>query len=273
VSDAGLVRLTATVAAADAERATAEACAALGAGCMEEDGPPGTVRLTLWTAPGSAGPDRLRSALAAAGIDARVEAAAEDPSWQDAMRRFHRPVEIAGRLLVRPPWEPPRPPLLDVEIDPGMAFGTAQHATTRACLTLLAGLPAGGALLDAGCGSGVLAIAARRLGWDPVLAIDHDPLCVEATAANARRNGVAMTIGRRTLGRDPVPAPPTVVANLTGTVLRVLAEALPAAPVHLVASGMRPEEVPAVADAFAPLGLDVRDRIDDDGWSTLLLAT
>ena len=69
---------------------------------------------------------------------------------------------------MRPPWEPPRPPLLDVEIDPGMAFGTAQHATTRACLTLLAGLPAGGPLLDAGCGSGVLSVAARRLGWDPV---------------------------------------------------------------------------------------------------------
>ena len=140
-------------------------------------------------------------------------------------------------MLVRPPWEAPRPPLLDVEIDPGMAFGTAQHATTRACLTLLAGLPAGGPLLDAGCGSGVLSVAARRLGWDPVTAVDHDPLSVAATVANARRNGVALTVGRRTIGADRLPACPAVTANLTGTVLRMLAAALPApAPRHLIAS-------------------------------------
>jgi len=240
---------------------------------MEEDGPDGTVRLSLWTPPGSAGPGRLRAALAAAGIAATIAAAPENPSWQDAMRRFHRPVEIAGRLLVRPPWEPPRAPLLDVEIDPGMAFGTAQHATTRACLTLLAGLPAGGPLLDAGCGSGVLSVAARRLGWDPVTAVDHDPLSVAATVANARRNGVALTVGRRTIGADRLPACPAVTANLTGTVLRMLSAALPApAPRHLIASGMRPEEVKGIAGAFAPLGLAVADRIDEDGWSTVLLA-
>jgi ribosomal protein L11 methyltransferase len=271
VTGGDLVRLSAVVAAADAEHATAEACGVLGTGCMEEEGPDGTVRLVLWAAPGSADAARLRAALAAAGVRATVEEAPEDPAWQDATRAFHRPVEIAGRLLVRPPWEAPRPPLLDVEIDPGMAFGTAQHATTRACLTLLAGLPGGGALLDAGCGSGVLAIAARRLGFEPVLAIDDDPLSVAATVANARRNGVGMTVARRNLGRDPVPAPPTVVANLTGTVLRALAEALPAPPVHLIASGMRPEEVAGVAEAFAPLGLVVGERIEDDGWATVLM--
>src|SRR5262245_44534352 len=84
---ADLLRLTVVVAPTDAERATAAACAALGTGCMEEDGPDGTVRLSLWTAPGSADPDRLRAALGAAGIAATVEAAPEDPSWQDAMRR------------------------------------------------------------------------------------------------------------------------------------------------------------------------------------------
>jgi ribosomal protein L11 methyltransferase len=275
---ADLVRLTAVVAAADAERAAAEACAAIGTGCMEEDGPDGTVRLSLWTPPGSAAPDRLRAALAAAGIAATVEAAPEDPSWQDAMRRFHRPVEIAGRLLVRPPWEPPRPPLLDVEIDPGMAFGTAQHATTRAVLTILAGVTGPrGPLLDVGCGSGVLSVAARRLGWTPVTAIDHDQLCVDATTSNARRNGVALTVARRTIGRDPLPAASVVLANLTGTVLRALAEALPApAPRILIASGMRPEEVDGVERAFGPLGLRAGtregDRIDEDGWSTVLLA-
>lgn len=269
---AELVRLTFAVAAADAERAAAEACDVLATGCMVEDGPGDAVTISLWTPPGSADATRLRAALAAAGIDAQVEAAPEDPAWQDAMHRFHRPVEIAGRLLVRPPWEPPRPPLLDIEIDPGMAFGTAQHATTRSCLTLLAGLPAGGPVLDVGCGTGILAIAARRLGFGPVRALDSDPLCVAATVTNARVNGVALTVARRTIGADPVPPAPLVLANLTATVLTMLAAAIdPPGPGTLIASGMRPEEVPGVAAAFAPLGLEPRRTIEDEGWATVLM--
>ncbi|MGD9570886.1 MAG: 50S ribosomal protein L11 methyltransferase [Thermoleophilia bacterium] len=261
-----------TVAAADAEVAAAEGWAALGTGCAEGEGPDGAAVLTFWVAPGSAGAARLRAALASAGVAATVGEAPEDPSWQDATRAFHRPVEIAGRLLVRPPWEDPRPGLADVVIDPGMAFGTAQHATTRACLTLLCGLPADGPLVDAGCGSGVLSVAARRLGFDPVSAFDFDPLSVAATVANARANGVALTVARRTIGADRLPAAPVVLANLTGTVLRMLAAALPEPhPRVLIASGMRPEEVEGVAAAFAPAGLHPARRIDDDGWSTVLM--
>jgi len=261
-----------TVAASDAERAMAEACAALATGCREGAGGPGEVLLDFWVPARSADPEGLRALLAGSGLTARVEAAPEDDSWRDAMHAFHRPVEIAGSLLVRPPWEPPRPGLLDVEIDPGMAFGTAQHATTRACLTLLAGLPGEGALLDAGCGSGVLSIAARRLGFDPVWSADSDPLAVEATIANARRNGVGLRIGRRTIGADRLPACATVTANLTGTVLRLLAAALPApAPRRLIASGMRPDEVEGVAASFARHGLVTAERIEDEGWATVLL--
>ena len=176
---------------------------------------------------------------------------------------------------MRPPWAPARPPLLDVEIDPGMAFGTGQHATTRACLTLLAdvaGGRAGASLLDAGCGSGVLAIAARRLGFDPVWAVDADPLCVEATLANARRNGVGLRVGRRAIGADRLPAAAVVAANLTGGLLRELAAALPEpAPGALVASGIRPEEAPGVEAAVAARGLRIARRLDHDGWTTLLL--
>ncbi|HMM48846.1 MAG TPA: 50S ribosomal protein L11 methyltransferase, partial [Miltoncostaeaceae bacterium] len=100
--------------------------------------------------------------MRARGLDVGATTAPQDDAWRDALRRFHRPVAIEGRLLVRPPWAEPQPGLADVVIDPGMAFGTAQHATTRACLTLLCSLPRRGALLDVGCGSGVLAIAARR---------------------------------------------------------------------------------------------------------------
>lgn len=175
--------------------------------------------------------------------------------------------------MVRPPWAEPQPGLADVVIDPGMAFGTAQHATTRACLTLLCSLPRRGALLDVGCGSGVLAIAARRLGHDPVTAIDHDPLAVDATIANATANGVGLCVARRTIGADRLPAAPTMLANLTLTVLGQLAQSLPDPPPRdLILSGLRPHEAGAGADLFARHGLRERARIDDDGWSTLHLA-
>jgi ribosomal protein L11 methyltransferase len=266
------VRLVVTVAPAQAERALAEACAALGAGCRERTSPDGDAQLDFWVAEGSVDPRGLRDRLGASGIAARVEALPQDEAWHDAMAAFHRPVEVAGRLRVRPPWAPARPPLLDVVVDPGMAFGTGQHATTRACLELLAALPAGGSLLDAGCGSGVLAIAARRLGFDPVWALDADPLAVRATLANARRNGVGLRVARRTIGEGALPAAGVVLANLTGGLLAALAPALPEpAPRALVASGMRPEEAAGVEAAMAARGLAATRRREDDGWATLLM--
>jgi len=264
------VRLTVRVPAADAERAIAEAAAALGTGCRQGAHADGAALLDFWVP--AAGADRggLERLLRDAGIDAGVAAADQDDAWRDAMRAFHRPVEAGGRLLVRPPWEAPRPPLLDVEIDPGMAFGTAQHATTRACLALLAEMAPGGPLLDIGCGSGVLAIAARRLGFDPVWALDADPLAVEATLANARRNGVGLRVARRRIGADRLPAAGVVTANLTATVLRELADALPEpAPRRLVASGMRPEEVAGVTAALGRRGLAPARDVVEDGWATV----
>lgn len=249
-----------------------EACDELGTGCRERVGAGGEALLDFWVAEASARPDALREHLRARGIVAEVEAETEGEEWRTAMLAFHRPVEIAGRLLVRPPWHAPRPPLLDVEIDPGMAFGTAQHATTRTCLTMLASLPVGGAVLDAGCGTGVLSIAARRLGFTDVTSFDSDPPAVDATIANARRNGVALVVARRTIGADPLPQAEVLLANLTGSVLRLLAASLPApAPRWVIASGMRPEEVPAVQAAFAGAGLVPVREVVDEGWATVML--
>jgi ribosomal protein L11 methyltransferase len=268
----GLTRLRVTVPAGQAGLALAEAAAALGAGCREAIGPDGEALLDFWVPAGAADPAALEARLAAAGVAATVAARPEDDAWRTAMEAFHRPVEVAGRLRVRPPWAAPVAGLLDVEVDPGMAFGTAQHATTRACLELLCGIAPGGTALDAGCGSGVLAVAARRLGWDPVIAVDHDPLSVAATVDNARRNGVALTVARRTIGIDRLPPAALVLANLTATVLRVLAAALaPAPPRRLIASGMRPREVADVAGAMAPRGLVPVRTIEDAGWATVLL--
>ena len=261
-----------TVAAADADLALVEACDALGCGCRQESGPDGAAVLDFWVPAAAARPEALAALLRHRGIAARVESHPESDAWRTAMHAFHTPVEVAGRLLVRPPWERARPPLLDVAIDVGMAFGTAQHATTRTCLEMLASLPAVGPVLDAGCGTGVLAIAARRLGFGPVSAFDFDPLAVEATIANARRNGVELAVARRTIGADRLPAAEVVLANLTATVLLMLAPALARpAPRWVIASGMRPREVAGVAGAFAAIGIRQVRAVQDEGWSTVLL--
>jgi ribosomal protein L11 methyltransferase len=268
-----LVRLTLSVPAAQAEWAVAEACALLKSGCAERVSDDGAeVDLEFWLPARSADPDGIAAALRARGLRVRATQAAQDDGWRDAMRRFHRPVTVAGTLMVRPPWTEPQEGLLDVVIDPGMAFGTAQHGTTRACLAMLCALPRGGAVLDAGCGTGVLAIAARRLGFDPVTAIDFDPLAVDATIANARANGVGLTVGRRTIGADRLPAADIVLANLTLTVLAVLADHLPdPGPRHMVLSGLRPDEADRAAALFAPHGLVELERVEDDGWTTVRL--
>jgi ribosomal protein L11 methyltransferase len=111
--------------------------------------------------------------------------------WEDAWRAFHRPAVVGG-LWLGPPWEQPPDPSRAVVIDPGRAFGTGSHPTTRLCVELLASTTSRGSLLDVGCGSGVLAIAAARYGFAPVLAVDVDPVAVETTRANAAANGVVV---------------------------------------------------------------------------------
>jgi ribosomal protein L11 methyltransferase len=142
--------------------------------------------------------------------DARLESTDVADGWEDAWRRFHRPVR-EGRVWVGPPWFDPEP--LAVVIDPGRAFGTGAHGSTRAALSLLQQLDPGPAL-DLGCGSGVLSIAALRLGFGPVLAFDLDPLAVQATHQNAARNGVSVAAERRDVLIDPLPAAPLWLANL-----------------------------------------------------------
>ena len=119
-----------------------------------------------------------------------ADVAPVEPGWEDRWRSFHRPVR-AGGLWIGPPWEHPDAGEPAVVIEPGRAFGTGAHPTTRLCIELLA-RTARGSLLDVGCGSGVLSIAAVRLGFGPVHAVDNDPVAVETTRANAAVNGVAI---------------------------------------------------------------------------------
>ena len=156
-------------------------------------------------------------------------------------------------------------------IDPGQAFGTGAHPTTRLTLELLADLEPAGALADWGCGSGILAVAAAKLGWDPVTGCDVEAASVEATLAAARVNGVALVAERRDLRRESGPFAPTILANLVRPLLLEVAARLERVPDRLLASGLLLDEVDEVAAAFAPHGLALADRRDGDGWSAILL--
>jgi ribosomal protein L11 methyltransferase len=217
--------------------------------------------------------------LEAAAGDALVEVETTEVAddWGDRWRQFHRPVEVNG-LRVRPPWAEPR--VGDVVIDPGQAFGTGGHETTRLCLELLlevsgegGGTVSRGPLVDLGCGSGVLAIAAARLGWSPVLGLDFDPLAVEATRQNARVNGVAVEVERFDLRGAPAPSARTVVANLLRPLLLEVARSGFGCerPDTLIASGLLRPEADEVAAAFAAHDLVERRRTSLGDWSALLL--
>jgi ribosomal protein L11 methyltransferase len=151
---------------------------------------------------------------AAALAEALCDAASTpvDPGWEERWREFHRPVR-AGGLWIGPPWEEPPASERAVVIDPGRAFGTGAHPTTRACIELLAAEERGSAL-DAGCGSGVIAIAAARLGFGPVVAVDLDEVAIEAARENIARNRV--DVDARVLDALGADLPPTrlVIANI-----------------------------------------------------------
>jgi ribosomal protein L11 methyltransferase len=194
-------------------------------------------------------------------------------------------VTFGGRLFVRPPWCYPPPggydgELLDIVIDPNQAFGTGAHATTRLCLELLLELgddARTGALVDLGCGSGVLAIAAAKLGWGPILGIDHEEAAVQAARENAEANGVQLDIRHGDLlhGGGPAPSAPTVVANLLRPLLAHLAAvgfAGETAPRVLIVSGLLRAEADAIAAAFErEQGLREHARRELGEWAAMTL--
>ena len=257
------------------------------AGFEQVDGD-GFVEFALYGAPGelpalAAGPAEI------GGVRVEVSGMELGDDWADRWREFHRPAQI-GRLHVRPPWTAPPEDGIDVVIDPAQAFGTGAHPTTRLSLELLlevahwapgrgraarsplAGVGAGpgSSLVDLGCGSGVLAIAAAKLGFAPVTALDHDPAAIDATLDNARANGVTLDrVERYDLRTEPAPIAPVITANLMRPLLLCVAELLPAQPETLIVAGLLEGEEEEVAAAFA--SLRERRRVRLQGWSALLM--
>jgi ribosomal protein L11 methyltransferase len=184
------------------------------------------------------------------------EGADVEAGWEDRWRSFHRPVRI-GRLWVGPPWLQPPPDGIAVVIDPGRAFGTGAHPTTQLCLELLQELEPG-SLLDVGCGSGVLSVAAALLGFDPVAGVDIERPSIVATLENAEANGVQV---RAELVAEDAALPPAdvVVANISPAAIRALPARVDAA--VLVTSGYVVSEEPSLA------GYDRTERRTFDAWA------
>jgi ribosomal protein L11 methyltransferase len=183
--------------------------------------------------------DGIVGARIARAFGAAQEAPVPD-DWADRWRTFHQPVR-AGPFWVGPGWVGAPRDAIAIVIDPGLAFGTGAHATTRLCLELLPALRRG-ALLDVGCGSGVLSVAAAKLGFAPVRAVDDDPLAVEITRANAERNDVDVDARVIDAAAGELPAAGAVVANIALAVVDEVAARVDAT--ELVTSGYLADERP-----------------------------
>lgn len=261
---------------------------------VEEDAGPDYVEYAIY---GGEGELPELGGLEASVGGGRVEVVATEvpDDWADRWRDFHKPILVGDRLWLRPSWEPPREDTIDLVVDPGRAFGTGAHPTTRLCLEFLLQLEAAGEahgpLTDLGTGSGVLAIAASKLGWAPIEGYDHEQIALEAAAANALENAVELHLQRLNLRESLPDLAPTLVANMTSPVLTAVATQLdaggrgrgprslpavapgtpPTTPLTAICSGILPPELDAVAAAFEPAGLTEADRRIDGDWAALLL--
>jgi ribosomal protein L11 methyltransferase len=268
-----LIRLAVRCAPEQADLVLAELTVLAPNGVEEERGP-GYVEYAIYGGEGEL--PELGDLDAGIG-SGRVEVSSTEipDDWADRWRDFHKPLLVADRLWLRPSWEPPREGAIDVVVDPGQAFGTGAHPTTRLCLGFLCELgaagEAGGELVDLGTGSGVLAIAAAKLGWQPVRGYDHEAGAVEAAGANAAANGVELGLERVNLRERLPDLAPTVVANMTSPILKAVARQIAAPPQALICSGLLLTEQDEAAAAFAAAGLSEHARRQDGDWAALLL--
>jgi ribosomal protein L11 methyltransferase len=204
----------------------------------------------------------------------------EEQDWAEACRQSFEPQRVGQRLVVQPPWstDATGPDDIAIIIEPGIAFGTGDHPTTRACLQAAERLVRPGArVLDVGCGSGILSVAALRLGAAHVLALDIDPLAVKATRENAERNGVAdgLTVEEGALGRGSIAGACDVIfANIASGPLMELAPAIArvlAPGGAAVASGVIAERLAGVVQAFEQAGMRLDETIADGDWRTIVV--
>ncbi|MGZ6617485.1 MAG: 50S ribosomal protein L11 methyltransferase [Solirubrobacteraceae bacterium] len=221
------------------------------------------------------GPDVPSGEVIAAAVGRWPHTLAErevSDDWRERRVADYEPDVIGGRLIVRPEWAPVPPPgALDIVLAESAAFGSGTHPTTRMCLELLLTTAPIGAFADLGCGSGVLAIVAARLGWAPVMALDIDPSSVETAAGNAARNDVAIDVQVGDLASDPPPPAAGFAANVPAALHHVIAARLDPVPAFGLCSGFGAEDVDDVTAAYRARGLGEQRRDAASGWSMLVL--
>jgi ribosomal protein L11 methyltransferase len=242
---------------------------------VEEERGPGYVEYAIYGGEGEL-PELGEIDAVVGGRRIEVSSTEIPDDWADRWRDFHKPLLVGERLWLRPSWEPAREGAIDLIVDPGQAFGTGAHPTTRLCLGYLLELAdageADGALTDLGTGSGVLAIAAAKLGWSPVVGYDHEAAAIQTSTANAAINSAEIAFHRQNLRESLPELAPTCVANMTSPILKAIASHLSAdVPKVMVLSGILPNELDEVAAAFEPAGLAEQDRRQMGDWAALLL--
>jgi ribosomal protein L11 methyltransferase len=273
-----LIRLAVRCRAEQAEAVLAELLELAPGGVEQVDAPGGREGIVEYAVYGASGelPDLgVVEAASPHGALMEVDSREVPDDWAERWKRFYFPVLVGGRLYVRPPWEEPaqRGGVEEVVIDPGGAFGTGTHHTTRMCLELLLEAPGSGSFCDLGCGSGVLAIAAAKLGFDPVVGIDADRAAVAEADRNARANYVELELRHADLRREPAPVADVAAANLTAGLLRAVARSWAAQgsrPGIAIVSGLLREEADGVAAELAAAGLEERRRLVSGDWAALL---
>jgi ribosomal protein L11 methyltransferase len=199
-----------------------------------------------------------------------------DQDWNESWKKGFRPLDVGEYFTIIPPWEDKRSGRINLIIDPGMAFGTGHHETTRSCLVLMEkydGKVAKGHFLDLGTGTGLLAIAASKLGYDRVVAVDTDPLAIEAARKNLDLNQV---INIELREGSIAEAPGTfdcITANIISGVLVFLAPEISSRlkPSGLaILSGILAEQADDVIKAYEQTGLKIIENFPDDKWASLI---
>ncbi|MBA7593525.1 Ribosomal protein L11 methyltransferase [subsurface metagenome] len=202
----------------------------------------------------------------------------EEQEWETAWRKHYKTMEIGRRLIIKPAWEDykARVEQVVIEVDPGMAFGTGLHATTRLCLLALeAYLRPGMAVLDLGTGSGILAIAAAKLGASSVLALDINPAVVTIARGNVQANGVAGTV---TVDHGTVPLGngmmfDLVAANITADVIEELSHPLACSLEPkgiIIASGFAEDRLDGVVERLEQVGVKMIEVFAEDMWRAIV---
>lgn len=265
-----MLELTLRVATSDAEDVLDAVLPGLPGGAhIRTDGE--RTSITVYATPGVPDEEELRrlAGQRLLGLD-RSEA---PDDWRKRRLRRYEPLVVAERFVLRPDWAPTtdEPGLIEIVLEQSAAFGTGLHPTTQACLATLVETEPGSSFADYGCGSGVLSLAAAKLGWSPVVAVDVEETSVEATRRNAEANAVEINARRLDLTAERPPEAETIAANIPPHVQQALARRLDRAPALLIASGFHPQDIPAVAEAWGALGLRVDDEVRANEWCVLVM--